>query len=53
MYHYEHNDDYKFMLMWFIDIADEVHDLTHDRNDSEEKSIPSVCHLVGCMLRSF
>ena len=43
MYHYEHNDDYKFMLMWFIDIADEVHDLTHEQNDGDDKSISSVC----------
>ena len=53
MYHHEHNDDYKFILMWFLDIADEVHDLTHEQNNGDVKGISSVCDLVGYMLRSF
>ena len=53
MYHHEHNDDYKFIVMWFIDIADEVHDLTHEQNDGDETGISSVHDLVGYMLRSF
>ena len=41
------------IIIDFIDIADEVHDLTHKQNDGDEKSVSSVCHLVGYMLRSF
>ena len=37
MYHHEHNDDDKFILMWFIDIVDEVHDLACEQNDSDKK----------------
>ena len=53
MYHHEHNDDYKFIWMWFIDIADEVHDLACAQNDSDVKGISPVCDLVGYMSRSF
>ena len=28
MYYHENNNDYKFILMWFIDISDEVHGST-------------------------
>ena len=47
MYHHEHNDDYKFILMLFIDVADEGHDLTHEQNDGDEKGISSVCDGPG------
>ena len=53
MYHHEHHDDYKFVVMWFLDIADEVHDLSCEQNDSDVKGILPVCDLVGYMLRSF
>ena len=43
IYNHENNDDYKFVLMWFIDIADEVHDLTHEQNDGDQKGTSSVC----------
>ena len=47
MYYHEHHDDYKFIVMWFIDIADEVHDLTCAQNDGDEKGISSVCDDSG------
>ena len=53
MYHHEHNDDYKFILMWFLDITDEVHNLTHEQHDGDVKGILSVCDLVGYIWRSF
>ena len=46
MYCHEHNDDYKFSLMWFLDITDEVHNLTHEENGGDVKGISSVCDLV-------
>ena len=53
MYHHEHNDDYKFILMWFLDISDEVHNLTHEQNDGDVKGISSVYDLVGYIWKSF
>ena len=35
MYYHENKDDYKFILMWFIDIGDEVHGLTGEENDTD------------------
>ena len=47
MYHHQHHDDYKFVVMWFLDIADEVHDLTCAQNDGDENGISSVCNDPG------
>ena len=47
IYNHENNDDYKFILMWFIDIADEVHDLTHEQNDGDQNGTSSVCDDPG------
>ena len=47
MYYHEHHDDYKFIVMWFIDIADDVHDMICGQNDIDEKGISSVCDDSG------
>ena len=39
MYHHEHNIDHKFVLMLFLDIADDVHSLMHEENDGDVKGI--------------
>ena len=43
----ENNDDYKFILMWFIDLGDEVHGLTGVENDSDQNSTSCVCDNPG------
>ena len=43
MYCHEHHDDNKFIVMWFIDVADEVHDLICEQNHGDVKGISSVC----------
>ena len=53
MYHHEHNNDHKFILMWFLDITDDIHNLMHEQNDSDVKGISFVCALVGYIWRSF
>ena len=53
MYHHEHNEDYKFILMWFLDITDDVHKLMHEQNDGDVKGISFVCDLVGYIWISF
>ena len=47
MYHHENNDDYKFILMGFIDIDDEIHDLTDEQNDSDQNGTSCVCDDPG------
>ena len=47
MYNHENNDDYKVILMWFIDIDDEVHDLTDEQNDGDQSGTWSVCDDPG------
>ena len=47
MYYHEHHNDYKFIVMWFIDIADGVHDVICGQNDGDEESILSVCDDCG------
>ena len=37
MCYHEHHDDYKFIAMWFLDIADDVHDVICAKNDGAEK----------------
>ena len=46
MYNHENNDDYKFILMWLIDIDDEVHNLTDEQNDSDQNGTSSVCDVL-------
>ena len=43
MYYDENNDDYKFILMWFIDLGDEVHGLTGEENDGDQNDTSCVC----------
>ena len=47
MYYHEHHDDYKFIVMWFLDIADDVHGVICAMNDGDEKGILSVCDISG------
>ena len=47
MYYHENNDDYKFILMCFIDIADEVHGLTSEENDSDQNDTSCACDDPG------
>ena len=47
MYYHKHHDDYKFIVMWFLDIADDVHDVICAKNDGDEKGILSVCDNSG------
>ena len=53
MYHHEHYDDHKFILMWFLDINDDIHNLMSEQNDGDVKGILFVCDLVGYIWRSF
>ena len=43
MYYYENHDDYKFILMWFIDLDDEVYGLTSAEHDGDHNSTSHVC----------
>ena len=47
MYYHENNDDYKLILMWFIDIGHEVHSLTGEENDCDEIGTSCVCDDPG------
>ena len=47
MYNDENNDDYKFILMWFIYIDDEVHTLTDEQNDGDPNGTSAVCDDPG------
>ena len=47
MYYLEHHDDDKFIVMWFLDIADDVHDVIYAMDDGDEKGILSVCDNSG------
>ena len=42
MYNHEKNDDYKVILMWFIDIDDAVYDLTDEQNDGDQNGRSSI-----------
>ena len=42
MYYHENNDDYKFILMWFIDIGDEVHGSTGKEHDGDQNDTSCV-----------
>ena len=39
----EHNDDYKVLLMWFIDIDDAVYGLRDEQYDGDKTGISSIC----------
>ena len=47
MYYHEHQDDYKFIVMWFLDIADDIHDVICAKNDGDEKGILCVSDNSG------
>ena len=35
MYYHENHNDYKLILMWFIDISDDVHGSTDGKQDAD------------------
>ena len=39
MYYHENQDHYKFIVMWFLDIADDDHDVICGKDDGDEKDI--------------
>ena len=39
MYHHEHNNDHKFILMRFLDTTNDVHSLMHEQHDGDVKGI--------------
>ena len=43
MYNHEHNDDYKVVLMWFIDIDDAVYGLWDEQHGGDKTGMLSVC----------
>ena len=43
MYNHEHNDDYKVVLMWLIDIDDAVHCLQDEQHDDDKTGMLSMC----------
>ena len=47
MHYLEHHDDYKFIVMWFLDIADDIHDVICAKNDGDKKGILCVCDNSG------
>ena len=53
MYHHEYNNDHKFIVMWFLDITDDVDSLMHEQTDGDVKGISFVCDLVQYIWRSF
>ena len=36
MYYHENNDNYKLILMWFIDISDNMHGSTDGEEDGNQ-----------------
>ena len=47
MYYNENNDDYKFILLWCIDLGDEVYGLTGEEHNSDHNSTSCVCEDPG------
>ena len=47
MYYHENQDHYKFIVMWFLDIADDEHDVKCGKDDGDEKGKLSVCDNSG------
>ena len=47
MYYHENNNDYKLILMWFIDVSDNVHGLTDGETDGHQKDSSCVCDDPG------
>ena len=50
MYYHENNDNYKFILMWFINIGDEVHGSTAEENDGDQNDTSCVCDDPGIVV---
>ena len=47
MYYHKNNDDYEFILMWFIDLGDEGHGVTSEEHDGDHNSTSCVCENHG------
>ena len=47
MYNDENNDDYKVLLMWFLDIIDTVYGLRDEQNDGDNNGMSSICDDCG------
>ena len=47
MYYHENNDDYKFILMWFIDVHGEVHGVISTEHDRDNNCTSNVCEDHG------
>ena len=47
MYYHENDDDYKFILMWFIDIGDAVHGATSEEHDGDKNHTSHECEGHG------
>ena len=43
MYNHEYNDDYKVLLMWFLDIDDAVYGLRDEQHDGDKNCMSSIC----------
>ena len=47
MYYHENDDDYRFILMWFIDLCDAVHGVTSVEDDGDKNHTSSACEDHG------
>ena len=47
MYYHENNNDYEFILMWFIDNGDDVHGSTDAEHDGDQNDTSCVCDDPG------
>ena len=47
MYYHENNNDDKFILMWFIDVSDNVHGTTDGEKDGDENVSSGLCDNPG------
>ena len=43
MYYHENNNDDKFILMWFIDVSDNVHGTTDGEKDGDQNDSSCLC----------
>ena len=53
MYYHENSDHYKFIVMWFLDIGDDAHNVICGKDNGYETGISSVCdnsHYICTML---
>ena len=47
MYDHENSDHYKFIVMWFLDIGDDAHNVICGKDDGDETGISSVSDNSG------